>query len=111
VAPVTRSSLTAAASGDGQVYQYQYEITWGPSNAERCSEMRFLVFNADAGGTQLELDNMSTYIPGYGENSPSNTKTCEPGGLCTVFSSRGYSNSCNAKLYTGTIQRDILLEF
>lgn len=111
VSPEENNELSSEASGDGSVYQYQYYITWGTGTDERCSEMRFLVFNADSSGSGLTLNDMDDYIPGYAANSPSDSKSCEAGGLCTVFSSRGYSDSCDAREQTGTIQRDILLEF
>lgn len=111
VSPDIRNSYDSShadVSGDGSIYEYQYEITWGDGEAERCSEMRFLIFVSNlAEGSSLTMDNMPDYIPGY----PNDSRTCEVGGRCTVFSARGYSNACADKDELGTIQRDLLLEF
>lgn len=101
-------SSHADVKGAGDIHQYQYRITWGTGDYERCSEMTFLVFASDiTGANPLVLNSMSDYIPGY----PNASRTCELGGFCTVFSARGYSNACDETDQIGTIQRDLLLEF
>lgn len=111
VSPDIRNSYDSShsdVSGNGSIYEYQYEITWGEGEVERCSEMRFLIFVSNLSeGSPLVMDNMPDYIPGY----PNDSRTCEVGGRCTVFSARGYSNACADKDELGTIQRDLLLEF
>ena len=111
VTPNERNSYNSShrdVSGSGSIHQYQYRITWGAGEFERCSEMTFLIFVSNlSGGNPLTMDNMSEYIAGY----PNESKTCEVGGRCTVFSARGYSSACSDIDQIGTIQRDLLLEF
>ena len=107
----TQSSSAADVDGPGTVHFYEYQVSWGAGSADRCSEMKFLVFNTDLSqGDSLTLRNIpENFIAGYpGEDGE---KECEAGGLCTVFSSRGYSEPCADSFPIGTIQRDIFVEF
>ncbi len=80
-------------------------FTWGLSGAQRCSLMKILVIVSSSDATTT-VPNMKTLMPGY----PNNTKDCEPGGLCTVISAQGYSNTCGNIGTAGTVQREVLLE-
>lgn len=110
-ATVAQAVDPADLSGDGEVYHYEYEISWGTGASERCSEMRFLVFNADFVGDPLVLENVSSYVEGYPRDE--DRKTCDSGGLCTIFAGRGYSTACPSSgvFPIGTVQRAIYLEF
>lgn len=115
VSPEVRETLnTGDVSGSGNIHRYEYQITWGPGAGDRCSLMRFLVFSTDISSADpepLRLNRVSEngYMVGYPQ--PDDRKECEPGGFCTVFSSQGYSTSCDQITRIGTVQRDIFLEF
>ena len=114
VSPTDNREITSGVSGNGNVYYYEYNITWGSGAATRCSEMKFIVFNTAQTGSPLQLSNVSQYIEGYPGRLDGDTKVCESGGLCTIFSSRGYSAACPTGSNTfpiGTIQRDAYIEF
>ena len=104
------------STGDGSVFLYEYQISWGDAGfGERCSQMRLVVMSADIDGDGLEIENddMRDALEGYPEGP--NT-VCEAGGRCTAFSSQGYSTSCpttgiGGGFPLGTIQREILVEF
>ncbi len=109
-----QTEAVSPSSGDGDIYYYEYRITWGSGAAQRCSEMKFLIFNTEIGGNDLVLDDVSSYIDGYPGRADGDRKVCESGGLCTTFSSRGYSAACpsgSATFPIGTIQRDVYVEF
>lgn len=99
---------------DGAIYLYEYQIEWSAGTfGNRCSQMRFIVMSVPSEGDDLTLNNVSDYLAGYpGDQS---TKRCEPAGLCTLFSSQGYSAGCpstiNGSFPIGTIQREIFVEF
>lgn len=103
--PITGTDV----SGDGNIYKYDYNFTWGGTNAERCSQISALVFNAATSTPSLDLDNIQNYISGY----PSTVTTfdCEGGARCTVMSVQGYNKNCGAITDFGTLQREVLLEF
>ena len=107
----TGSTIHIQSGGsNGSVYRYQPAIDW--SGSDRCSDidMVTMVVNSDAGGPLV--------IGGGGNNSlkkvfsgyPNDTKTCEPGGNCTIVSVKGYSAKCAEKANSGTLMREILLE-
>ena len=107
----TESSSAADVDGPGTVHFYEYQISWGAEADDRCSEMKFLIFETEfTQDDPLILRNIpEDFIAGYpGE---AGEKECEAGGLCTVFSSRGYSAPCADTFPVGTIQRDIFVEF
>lgn len=107
----TVDELEAAdgVSGDGNVYLYNYEITWGTA-ASRCSRVTALVANAtleDGTEVGLEIDNMNNHIPGY----PDTVKECEPGERCTILSVKGYNRECSTATGYGSVEREVLLQF
>ncbi len=110
----TSDATAVPFSGDGEVYRYEYQLTWGGvGSGERCSQMRFMVISSDIDSEDgVTVPDMREHLVGY----PSDSKACEPGGMCTVFSSQGYSASCpdtglDGSFPLGTIQREILVEF
>ena len=112
VPPSVRQTWTVSnenVSGNGVVHLYEYEISWGTTDTPRCSIMRFFLMNAAIDGSGVTLSNIQdpALIPG----APINEKLCEPGGRCTLFSSQGFSRSCENIDQLGTIQREIFLEF
>ena len=108
-AGVISDTPLAPSAGSGNIYQYDYNFTWGSAPDERCSQIRTLVFNADLAGPDLELDDMQTHAPGYPIGMT--TFTCEAGARCTVMSVQGYNKPCGSINEFGTLQREVLLEF
>jgi Tfp pilus assembly protein PilX len=105
---ISPTTITNGVTGDGVVYLYEYEFTWG-TDSNRCSEISTLLMVADSLGTDdLVLTGVATHIPGYSGSDP---KDCEPGERCTVLSARGYNQDCGNTTNFGTIQREVLLEF
>jgi Tfp pilus assembly protein PilX len=96
----------------GDVYWYETELSWG---GNRCSQMRIvsMVTDSDAPPAGITIGSagspLSNYLPGY----PEDTKTCGPGGRCTVVSVTGHSSDCDPANLTkvSTRSREILLEF
>jgi hypothetical protein len=109
--PVTCFGEVATSSvptnlGTG-VHRHDLEITWGPSNARRCSEVIMLTLSSDPSAvSSTTLNNIQNQIPGY----PTNYKECGPGGRCSIISVRGYNRSCALKNELGSIQREVLLD-
>lgn len=108
------SASSVPIDGDGEAYMYEYQITWGGSGtSQRCSQMRFMVITASIDSDDgVTVTDMQNHLAGY----PAESKVCEPGGVCTVFSSQGYSAACppsgiDGSFPLGTIQREILVEF
>lgn len=97
------SAITTSASV-GTAYQYTFSTTWG--SPTRCSEVNMLVINADPAATST-VNALGSIIPGYPYGA---SKSCEPGGRCTVISARGYSKACSEIGQTGIVQREVLLE-
>lgn len=90
-------------------------ISWAGSAADdRCSEIDLLaemvaidapgplVIDAKAGNHSLK-----NLFPNYSSAS----KSCPPGGKCTLAVARGYSAPCGQKNAVGVQKREILLEF
>ncbi len=107
------TDTTIDKNGDGNIYKYNlYDnsdkgFTWGLSGSERCSKITLLIMNSDSTvGNVLEIDNISTIMPGYVNSS----KECEAGGRCAVISVQGYNKSCDKIGTHGTLQREVLLE-
>jgi hypothetical protein len=92
----------------GVIHRYEYDFTWGPADARRCTKTTVLVATTafDAADT-ITLTGMPTVIPGY----PSENFSCDPGGRCTVISVQGYNKSCTDTTLAGTIQREVVAEF
>lgn len=91
---------------DGAAYLYEMEATWGAVSAQRCSQIKTMVFVSSTTSTTT-VTGMETLLPGYPYGD---TKDCEPGARCTVISVRGYSRACSAITLSGTVQREVLLE-
>lgn len=88
------------------INQHDFQITW--SSGTRCSRVSMIVFSSDPSAPLpgITLVGVPALIPGY----PDPTKTCAPGGKCTILSVQGYNRSCAASTQVGTIQREVLLE-
>ncbi|MEZ4104118.1 MAG: hypothetical protein R3B60_02410 [Candidatus Paceibacterota bacterium] len=101
--------ITDPSAGDGESHLYHFQFDWGPTGAERCSDVRMLLMVSDNGTTGSVVNNVDdvTMIPSYPYGS---TKTCEPGGRCAVISVRGYNKTCSNIGSTGTLEREVLLE-
>lgn len=104
--------VTSGVSGDGEVYKYTYNISWGTTADPRCTEVVTMVATATAmvggsAGAGLTTNNMRTHIPAYTANS----WRCEAGERCTVLSVQGYNRGCSASYGFGTVEREVLLQF
>lgn len=99
--------ITSGVTGDGQVYQYEYEFTWGGADP-RCTQINTLIASSSALGTGVTTTNMTTLVPGYPDG---NDKYCEAGARCTVISVKGYNRPCSTVNGYGTVQREVLLQF
>jgi hypothetical protein len=78
-------------------------FTW--LTGDRCSQIYIL--SIDSSNTaETTVTNIQNIILGY----PQLTKTCAPGGHCTVISVKGYSRACGQINTSGTVQREVLLE-
>jgi len=116
---VKEVSLGFAVAGDpdyGKVFRYKKSIGWGSGASgtnDRCSEIDIVAMVTENGAAG------DLVIGGTGTNSLKNkfsgyendTKSCGPGGRCTLASVRGYSANCANKTKSGTLMREILLEF
>ncbi len=103
----TVSQLTVAdVTGNGEVFQYQYEFTWGVDAS--CTQINTLVASSTILGLGVTTTNMTTHIPGFPDG---NDKYCEAGARCTVVSVRGYNRPCNTATGFGTVQREVLLQY
>lgn len=98
---------TVSSTGNGQVYRYTYNLSWGGASEPRCSEVITMVAVATAPGSGLTVNNMNTHVPGF----TSNTWTCAAGERCTALSVRGYNRACAASYGFGTVEREVLLQF
>lgn len=105
----TVSQITSGVSGDGAVYQYRYEFTWGTPDT-RCTQINTVVASSTILGSGLTIDNATlvALLPGYPETG---NKRCNPGEQCTLISVRGYNRDCSAVSGFGTVQREVLLQF
>ena len=116
---VKEASLGFAVSGDpnyGKVFRYKNSIDWGSGvsgSNDRCSEIDIvaMVTENGAAGDLVIGDNGNHSLKKVFSGYPNNTKSCNPGGRCTLASVRGYSANCNNKTKSGTLMREILLEF
>ena len=109
----TLPSGASLSGGSGSAARYNYRLSWGSGNQARCSEMSMIVMNVNLDADdEMLLTGVSLLIPGY--TGLADEKTCDPGGFCTIVSSRGYSRACPTggnPFPIGTVQRDILVEF
>jgi len=96
--------VTATNLGAG-MYKYSYDLAW-QTGVNRCSKVTMITMSSEPDSAGLTLNTIQTHIPSY----PSTTKTCQPGGKCTVLSVKGYNRTCLANFPLGTIEREVLLE-
>lgn len=99
--------ITSGVIGDGEVFQYQYDFTWGGSDL-RCTQINTLVASSSALGTGVTTTNVANLVPGYPDG---NDKYCEPGARCSIISVKGYNRPCDTVNGYGTVQREVLLQF
>lgn len=101
--------ITEGVSGDGEVFRYEYEFTWGAPDT-RCTQINTVVASSTVLGSGLTIANntLTDVLPGYPE---AGDKTCNAGEQCTVVSVRGYNRDCNNVSGFGTVQREVLLQF
>jgi Tfp pilus assembly protein PilV len=100
--PITKTDLAGVGGG---IYKYSFDLPW-QSSVNRCSKVTMITMSSDPDDSALTYNSMQTHIPSY----PTNTKTCQPGGKCTVLSVKGYNRGCVANFPLGTIEREVLLE-
>ena len=111
VSPVSNTVTpipTANVAGDGEVFQYQYEFTWGVGTEVRCTSVNMVVASTSALGMGVTTTAMTSFIPGY----PVRDDTyCPAGSRCSTVSVQGYNLSCANKGGYGVAQREVLVEF
>jgi hypothetical protein len=106
---VQRPDFTDRGGGSEDIYQYDVQFSWTSGGANRCSKIRFITLSSDPSAlSDVVLNSVQTYIPSY----PNSTKSCPPGGRCTIVSVQGYNQSCTivSAGSIGTVQREVLLE-
>lgn len=111
------ASLGLPTSGVGNAQRYTAEFDWGADS--RCSQIDMLVMSVPPTETvPLVLGSAANPVtdefpgyPGDAADTSGDTKTCEPGGNCTIVSVRGYDAACSRTTTIGTIQREVLLQF
>ena len=106
----TDSEITSGVVGDGEVFQYQYEFTWGGEEV-RCTRVNTIVASTSALGAGVTTTNMTSLIAGYPDVDGTDSKYCEPGAKCSTISVRGYNRPCSTTGGYGVVQREVLLEF
>ena len=100
--------ITDDVTGDGEVFQYEYEFTWGDAGDTRCTQINTLVASSTALGSGTTIGNMTNLVPGYPDGVD---KFCEAGARCSVVSVQGYNRPCATANGFGTVQREVLLQF
>jgi hypothetical protein len=95
------------------IYEYDYQFTWGSSGSERCSLIRMVVANpevSDIDVNDILISNASfqTVIPGYPDGQ---AFECSEGSQCTTISVKGYNRPCPQINNFGVVEREVLLEF
>lgn len=111
---VSKSPLPSGVTvvGNGDVFLYSYDFTWGPANAVRCTKVDTLVASSSSLGLGVTTTKMINIFPGYPTTeNPDPSSYCEPGSRCTVISVRGYNRPCSTASGYGTVQREVLLQF
>lgn len=106
VADITSSN----SSGDGDVFQYEYDFTWGSGTEERCTRINMIVASASNGGSGVTIEDINILVSGYPTASGPD-KFCEAGSRCSTISVQGYNLSCGNTGGFGVVQREVLLEF
>jgi hypothetical protein len=93
--------------GDGDIYRYQSEVTWGTN--DRCSLIDMVIMVVpDTETSDMQIPNLNTVFGGF---PATETKSCSPGATCTVAEVIGFNRSCANRTLAGTVRREILLEF
>ena len=96
-----------STNGNGELRRYRGEVTWGTN--DRCSVVDMLVMIVpDTETSDLEITNLNSMYQGFPQGD---TKTCSPGARCTVAEVIGYNRGCADTGLSGTVRREILLEF
>ncbi|MEK7639120.1 MAG: hypothetical protein AAB388_03100 [Patescibacteria group bacterium] len=95
---------------DGNVFQYDFEHTWGQTD-QHCSRATILVASSsyNGAGISIPVATIKTVMPGY--NKVTDPYVCQAGGRCTIMSIRGYNRACSLTTSYGTVEREVLLEF
>ena len=113
VSPAANSVAALNPSNTGTVRRYQFSVDWG-GTSPRCSEVDMVTMvmsiNAASDGT-IGAPGVGTTLKNIFPEYAFDTKTCEPGGRCTIVSVTGYNSTCSAKTSPDTLRREILLEF
>lgn len=103
----TLGLTTQQVPAEGDVYRYVTRIDWGTAPASRCSEIDMVIMMSDiTASTGVAVTDFNTIYADY-----SGTKTCQPGGRCTIAVARGYNSTCANRNAVGVLRREILLEF
>ena len=109
----TDLTSTSYASGNGEVYQYEFDFTWGSGTEVRCTRANMIVGVADVAGSGLTIQNINRIVRGYPLPTGMNdtNKFCEAGTRCSTISVQGYNVPCANTGGFGVVQREVLLEF
>ena len=107
---VVTDITSSNATGDGEVFQYEYDFTWGGGTQERCTRVNMIVASSTADGSGITIQNINTLVAGYPPSSGSD-KFCEAGSRCSTISVQGYNLPCGDTSGFGVVQREVLLEF
>ena len=100
----TATDLTPASPV--AIYEYNFSFTGGTNN-DRCSVVKMITLSSEPDASAaVVLNGVDVLIPGY----PASSKSCQPGGRCTIISAQGYNKACINKDTIGTVQREVLLE-
>jgi hypothetical protein len=100
------TDITPVTVGSGEVFQYEYEFTWGTD--ARCTQINTITASSSAFGTGVTVVNMNQLIDGY----PSGVNFfCDSGSQCTTISVKGYNRACSAVSGYGIVQREVLLQY
>lgn len=96
--------------GNGDVFLYKYDFTWGPPSAVRCTKVDSFIASSSPLGTGVTTTNMLNIFPGWPKTG--NTYSyCDAGSRCTVLSVRGYNRPCSTANGYGTVEREVLIQF
>lgn len=102
-----------SVTGDGDVFQYNYELEWGSAGEVRCTSVNMVVASTTVTGTGVTIGGMDTLMPGFPEDTSggTHTKSCNAGSRCTAIAVQGYNQPCSAVSGYGVVQREVLLQF
>jgi hypothetical protein len=110
IVKVATSAIAVATTSNGaigDIFRYQKSVSWG---GNRCSEIDMITMvvstSSPASLIMAPLPGQALF-PGY----PYATKSCAPGGVCTIASVAGYDSLCTGTTSDGVLKRQVLLEF